>query len=116
MRKETRSNASTIYVAACLLGWLILFVSSAAAQEIRLYISSQAGDRLRPQPALHFEQRPDSRATTVEIDDKLTYQKIDGFGASLLEAGLMSINRLPAEEQENVFRALFDPKEGAGFS
>jgi len=116
MGKQTRSNASTIHVAACLWGWLILFLSPAAAQEIRLYISSQAGDRLKPQPVLHFEQRPDSRSTTFAIDDKVTYQRIDGFGASLLEAGLMSINRLPPEEQENVFRALFDPKQGAGFS
>jgi glucosylceramidase len=117
MGKQTRWNTSTRYVAACLWGWLVLFLPPAvAAQQIRLYISSQAGDRLTPQPTLHFEQPSGSRGTRFEIDDKVTYQKIDGFGASLLEAGLMSINSLPPAEQDNVFRALFDPQAGAGFS
>jgi glucosylceramidase len=117
MGKHTRSNTLTRYVAACLWASFSLFLSPAvAAQEIRLYVSSQAGDRLTAQPALHFEQQASPKAATFEIDDKLAYQKIDGFGASLLEAGLMCINNLPPEEQDKLLRALFDPKEGAGFS
>jgi O-glycosyl hydrolase len=45
-----------------------------------------------------------------------SYQKINGFGASLLEAGLVVLNTLPAEEQERVLRTLFDPMQGSGFS
>jgi glucosylceramidase len=50
------------------------------------------------------------------LNDEVAFQKIDGFGASLLEAGLVCINSLPAEKQEDVLRALFDGKKGAGFS
>ncbi|MGA2202490.1 MAG: glycoside hydrolase family 30 beta sandwich domain-containing protein [Terriglobales bacterium] len=51
-----------------------------------------------------------------EINDDIKYQKIDGFGASFLEAGLICINSLPRSERESVLRALFDPEKGAGFS
>ena len=33
-----------------------------------------------------------------------------------MEAGLITLNTLPAEKQEEVLRALFDAKEGAGFT
>ena len=33
-----------------------------------------------------------------------------------MEAGLMTLNTLPPEKQEDVLRALFDPKTGAGFT
>jgi len=44
------------------------------------------------------------------------YQKIAGFGASIMEAGLMTLNTLPVDKQEEVLRALFDAKDGAGFT
>ena len=117
MGTQTRSKASTRNIAACLSGWLILSLSSsAAAQEIQLYVSSKAGDRLTQKPVLHFEQPIASSVTSLEIDDRVAYQRIDGFGASFLEAGLICLNRLPPAEQAAVLRALFDPKEGAGFS
>lgn len=117
MRKRTPSKASPHYVAACRWGWLILVLSSmAAAQEIRLYVSSRAGDRLTPKPVLHFGPHTGSSATAFKIDEQVSYQKIEGFGASLLEAGLMCINSLPPAEQDALLRALFDPKDGAGFS
>ncbi|HZP16955.1 MAG TPA: glycoside hydrolase family 30 beta sandwich domain-containing protein [Terriglobales bacterium] len=100
-----------------LCGWLLwILCSTAAAQDIRLYVSSKAGDRLTAKSALRFAPRTDSGAANFEINDTVTYQKMDGFGASFLEAGLICINSLPAAEQEAVLRALFDPKEGAGFS
>ncbi len=33
-----------------------------------------------------------------------------------MEAGLMTLNTLPADKQEDVLRALFDPKVGAGYT
>lgn len=117
MRNQTSGHASTAQVAAWLCGGVILFLSSlAAAQEIKIYVSSKAGDRIASKPALHFERRTAPSPATFEIDDRVTHQRIDGFGASLLEAGLITINTLLPPEQDAVFRALFDPKEGAGFS
>jgi glucosylceramidase len=86
------------------------------AQEVKLVVSSKAGDRLSAKPSLKFEQAKPADAAGFRIDPAATDQKMAGFGASLLEAGLICINDLPAQEQESVLRALFDPIHGAGFS
>jgi len=88
----------------------------AAAQDVQIYVSSKAGDRFTSKPELHFEQRTGSGSTGFEIDDSVAFQRMDGFGASMLEAGLIILNDLPPADQESVLRALFDPKEGAGFT
>jgi len=84
-------------------------------QEVKVYVSSQAGDRLAAKPALRFGSTA-AQGPVFTVNDAVKYQKMDGFGASLLEAGLMCINTLPADKQEEVLRALFDPEHGAGFS
>jgi len=86
------------------------------AQEVKVFVSSQAGDRMSSKPALHFESKAGVKAPVFTINEEVKFQKIDGFGASLLEAGLICINSLPADKQEEVLRALFDPQQGAGYS
>jgi glucosylceramidase len=98
---------------AMLLG---MSCSAAVAQDVQTFISSKAGDRITPKPILRFEQDRGPTAANFEIDDLVTYQKIDGFGASFLEAGLICLNALPASARELVLQALFDPEKGAGFS
>lgn len=92
----------------------------ARAQVAKLVVSSQAGDRLTAKPDLKFsDPGPDAkpgRAATFQIDDTVKFQKIDGFGASLMEAGIITLNTLPPDQQEAVLRALFDTKTGAGFT
>lgn len=91
--------------------------TSTVAQEVQIYVSSQAGDRLAAKPSVHFEAGgAGPQALKFEINDGVTYQKIAGFGASFMEAGLMVINTLPAQQQEAVLRAMFDPQQGAGFT
>lgn len=96
--------------------FVLILCISAASQDVRIYVSSKAGDRLARKPSIQFQNSSGSSSADFQIDDGVAYQKIDGFGASFLEAGLMVINRLPPAQQEEVFRALFDVKEGAGFS
>jgi len=87
-----------------------------AAQDVKVFVSSQAGDRLSSKPDLHFASEAGAKAPVFVIQEDVKYQKIDGFGASLLESGLICINSLPQDKQEEVLRALFDPQRGAGFS
>ena len=102
---------------AMFLGVFLLMSGVATvAQGVQTLVSSKAGDRITPKPILRFEPARDSGAANFEIDDAVTYQKMDGFGASFLEAGLICLNSLPASERESVLRALFDPEKGAGFS
>ncbi|MBK7709848.1 MAG: hypothetical protein IPJ37_01905 [Bacteroidales bacterium] len=44
------------------------------------------------------------------------FQTIDGFGASFNEAGMICLNSLDSETQNSVFKMLFDPDSGAGYT
>ncbi len=92
-----------------------VFLETARAQEVHLYVTSQAGDRITSKAALHFSKTP-SAGPVFKIDETSRYQEIVGFGASFLEAGMICINSLDPGAQERVFQSLFDPEKGAGFS
>jgi len=113
-----RSKAQT--TKGCAVATLAIFFlvacTATVAQDVRRFVSSKAGDRMSSKPTLRFEQDRDSSIVRFEIDDDVNYQRIDGFGASFLEAGLICLNSLPPGERESVLRALFDPAKGAGFS
>src|SRR3974390_681735 len=97
-------------------GALLTFTSArSVGQTVKLHVSSKAGDRLSTKPDVQFADAKPS-GTVFEIDDTKKYQRIDGFGASIMEAGIMTLNTLPAEKQEEVLRSLFDVKEGAGYT
>ena len=92
----------------------LLVISAERAQEVRVYVTSQAGDRIASKAPLRFTQGKVSAG--FHIDDKVRDQEIIGFGASFLEAGAICLNSLGAQQQEQVLRALFDPAAGAGFA
>jgi glucosylceramidase len=104
------------FLCTSLIAGLGLIASAIPAQTVKLHVSSNGGDRLSAKPDAQFSEAQNPRGTTFQINDAVRYQKIDGFGASLMEAGLMTLNTLPADKQEEVLRALFDPQEGAGFT
>ncbi len=107
-------NLIRIFLVICEI-FLCLSPSLLPAQIVKLHVSSNAGDRLTAKPDVQFV---DAGPTGIkfEIDDSKKYQKIDGFGASIMEAGIITLNTLPADKQEEVLRSLFDPKEGAGYT
>jgi glucosylceramidase len=86
------------------------------AQTVKLHVSSKAGDRLTAKPDLQFSDNKPSSGANFQINSDVKLQKIDGFGASIMEAGIMTLNTLPADKQEEVLRALFDPQAGAGYT
>lgn len=105
-------------IRAAVLLLLLPFTTALAplwGQEVTVYVSSKAGDRLSAKKPLRFEPAA-AKAPDFHIDDSVKYQTIAGFGASFLEAGLVALNTLPPGEQEAVLHAIFDPKAGAGFS
>ncbi|MFN7997127.1 MAG: glycoside hydrolase family 30 beta sandwich domain-containing protein [Bryobacteraceae bacterium] len=88
---------------------------AAAGQEIRVYVTSQAGDRISAKPPLHFA-RAQAGGDGFEVNPKVRDQEIVGFGASFLESGSICLNSLGADRQQELLRALFDPDKGAGFT
>jgi glucosylceramidase len=100
-----------VKIACCML----LFSACLAAQ-IRVVLSSAAGDRLAEKRAISFTTQAPADEPVLTIDASNTYQTIEGFGATFAEAGLMALDHLPRLEQERVLRALFSVEVGAGFS
>ena len=95
---------------------LLSLVSTAKAQEVTLYRSSKAGDRLTKLPALQFSEGAAPVESGFAINEKAGHQRMLGFGASFLEAGMMCLNSLDPAEQEKVLEAIFHPETGAGFT
>ncbi len=95
---------------------LLFAVALPAAAQIRVIVSSAAGDRLADKPPIAFSSRVATRLPSIRIDALKRYQTMEGIGATFNEAGLMVINKLPAAAQEMVLEAMFDPLAGAGFT
>jgi glucosylceramidase len=91
-------------------------LASALGQEVKAVVSSNAGDRLSVKPPVHFEPSGTSSVPVYNIETGVMLQRMEGFGASFLEAGMICLRDLPPADQEAVLRSLFDPVEGAGFS
>jgi O-glycosyl hydrolase len=99
-----------------LIALFFLFSSTLSGQTVKVYVSSKAGDRIAAKPDVQFSPAQPASGTNFQINDAVKLQKIDGFGASIMEAGIMTLNTLPPDKQEEVLRALFDAKEGAGYT
>ncbi len=99
-----------------LLPFAFALAFGTSAQTVKVYVSSKAGDRLSEKQALQFSDSAPARNATFQINDAQKYQKMDGFGASIMEAGIITLNTLPEQKQEEVLRSLFDAKDGAGFT
>ena len=56
-------------------------------------------------------------ALTIEVDDSIKYQQIDGFGASLTDSSAWLISQKLTETQRTqLLEMLFDPKKGIGLN
>ena len=98
-----------------LLASALLVPYVVSAQDVRVFVTSQAGDRINAKPALHFGSGS-AAAAGFRIDDKVRDQEIIGFGASFLESGSICLNSLGPAQQEQLLEALFDVEKGAGFT
>ena len=84
---------------AVILLALLTVASAAPAQIVKLHVSSKAGDRITAKPDIQFSGTKANGGATFQIDDGVKFQKIHGFGASIMEAGLLVLNSLPADKQ-----------------
>ena len=80
---------------------------------IRIIESSEDTNAiLKEQPALHFgkERAP---ALTIRVHDRIKYQTMDGFGATLTDCSdWLLCNKLSEERRKEALGLLFDPKSG----
>src|SRR5215217_7105809 len=87
-----------------------------AQNEIEVYVSSQAGDRLTRKKDATFTSDTKSSLPAITVNEKQSFQTIEGFGATFNEAGMICLNSLSPSDGNNVFTALFDTVKGSGFT
>jgi glucosylceramidase len=83
---------------------------------IIVYSSSPDGDRLTKKSGFSFTSDKESSLEVIKIDESSHFQKIDGFGATFNEAGMVCLNTLKAEIKDSILKTLFDPDSGAGYT
>ena len=115
----------TILCSLCQFTGYILVLSSLVVNvqcqrskgpDITVYSSSNSGDRLTRHSDLKFTGNLKSELPVIIINEDSIFQKIDGFGASFNEAGMICLNSLDPEAKKKFWQALFSPDSGAGFT
>ncbi len=102
-------------VAVMWRSFAIVILPALAWAQATVIVSSQAGDRMRALPPVPMQTGAPS-GDVIRIDPAQRFQTIDGFGATFTEAGLMVLNRLPKDKQEETLRRIFNQGGGAGFT
>lgn len=83
---------------------------------VNIFVSSLDGDRMTRKKEISFVSSRSQNKADITINDRKNYQKIDGFGASFNEAGMICLNSLAKSSADSVITNLFDTVYGAGFS
>ena len=118
MKTKYHNNLFLLIGCVIVISTLLLSVQCQQFEkpDIIVYSSSEDGDRLTRQPDISFTANKESELPLITINEDSVFQKIDGFGASFNEAGMICLNSLDTTSKENVLQALFSPGSGAGFT
>lgn len=93
-------------------------IHTTAAPAVHVYLTTaDLSSALQRQPDLSFAPTSDPATTTIQVDPRITYQRIDGFGGGMTDssAWLLSAKLSPAA-RDQVMRALFSPTDGIGLN
>ncbi|MBK7713448.1 MAG: glycoside hydrolase family 30 protein [Bacteroidales bacterium] len=118
MKEKITSELKRVAVTGFIAATLLFSIQCQREKEpdITVYSSSQDGDRLTKLPGLSFTEKTESDMPVIEIDTASRFQRIDGFGATFNEAGMICLNSLNTESKDSVLRNLFDPEAGSGYT
>jgi glucosylceramidase len=90
--------------------------SEVSQAEARVWVTTVDRSRLLQEDApVRFGDAPSSQPTIV-VDPEQTYQRMDGFGASITDSSAAVLYRLTPAAREDTLRRLFDPSRGIGVS
>ena len=110
------------YISGILLAFLpYVFINCTGSGKdnkcnVEVYVSSRQGDRLTRKNDAVFTADTISSLPVITVNEKRSFQKIEGFGASFNEAGMICLNALSPSERDKVLASLFDSLKGAGFT
>ena len=105
--------ARKLVVALTLVAALIAAQSAAADPPQAWMTTGDQQNLLTAQPSSAFGD-PAQGDPTISVDPSQTFQKIDGFGASITDSSAHLLAESPDRDQ--IMRDLFDPGQGIGLS
>ncbi len=118
MKEKKRLKLYRLIGFALIVGTFMLNIGCQISNDslITVYSSSQDGDRLTKKAEISFTSDKKSSLPVIKIDEKTQFQKIDGFGATFNEAGMICLNSLATGAKDSVLKMLFDANSGAGYT
>lgn len=93
--------------------------SAIAGQQVAVYLTAaETSYRLSPTGKLEFKDfgQPLETQACIFVDPTHTFQTFLGIGGALTDAAAETFAKLPKDKQQEVLKALFDPKEGIGYT
>lgn len=108
-------------VAACVsLSPTATATAAPTTMPVRVYLTdaNPAHAALRAEPELEFRRTRSNRSLRwLDVDDRVHYQRILGFGAAITDSSAWLIGtQLTAAERQRVLQALFSPTKGIGLN
>src|SRR5215207_5324718 len=92
---------------------------SPAGRKVSVYTTAEKTDyRISPTDTLSFKQlgQPLETQVCVFVDPSKTYQTHLGVGGALTDSSAETFAKVPADKQQEVLDAYFDPLKGIGYS
>ncbi|GAA2099794.1 glucosylceramidase [Kitasatospora saccharophila] len=84
--------------------------------EVQVWVTTPDGaELLHQRPSVTFHRGASARAT-ITVDPTQTFQRMDGFGASVTDSAAAVLSSLPPADRDAALRRLFDPADGIGIS
>ena len=110
-------------ILSCILTTSMFQVASvqktyAANEPVSVWLTKADKSKLlSPQSNVNFSSDTGTNDHTINVNENITYQKMDGFGASLTDSSAYLIqNKLSAEARDTLMTNLFDKTNGIGIS
>ncbi|MFI1522292.1 discoidin domain-containing protein [Kitasatospora cineracea] len=86
------------------------------AAAVEVWVTTPDGaELLHQRPSVAFRPGASAR-TTITVDPTRTFQRMDGFGASITDSSAAVLSGLPPADRDAALRRLFDPAQGIGIS
>jgi glucosylceramidase len=83
-----------------------------------IWLTDRTGaQRLAQKPSVQFVAGNGNPALpSIDVNESVRYQQIEGFGGSLTDAGAWVLSRATAAQQSSILAALFDRQNGIGLT
>jgi O-glycosyl hydrolase len=111
-----------------------LLAAAGLAAPFTFQIAAQAGGRSADDPVkvwmtdvsanqwvakqrdISFQTGQTANPLTINVDDSVQYQRVEGFGAAMTDSSAWLIDQLPVSKRDQLMGKLFDPSTGIGLS